>query len=95
VKRFSWFGVGLVIIGVAMLLDRLDVIPFGWQPVFWTLIAAFGIAKAVDGFGRKKSGHVFWGTILFLFGTYSLLRDLDVVELRSYWVIPRCWSSWV
>jgi hypothetical protein len=71
-----------------MLLDRLDVIRFGWQPVFWTLTAAFGIAKAVDGFGRKKSGRVFWGAILFLFGTYNLLHDLDVVELRSYWVLP-------
>ena len=87
-KRYSWFGIGLVIIGAAMLLDRLDVIRFGWQPIFWTLIAAFGIAKAVDGFGRKKSGRVFWGTVLFLFGAYNLLRDLDVVELRSYWMLP-------
>ena len=31
---------------------------------------------------------VFWGTLLFLLGSYCLLRDLDVVELRSYWWLP-------
>jgi hypothetical protein len=86
--RFSWLGIGLVMVGVAMLLDRLDVIQFGWQPVFWALIAAFGVAKVVESFGKKKSGPVFWGTILFLLGVYNLLRDFDVVELRSYWALP-------
>jgi hypothetical protein len=87
-NRFSWLGGGLLIIGSAMLLDRLDVVRFGWQPVFWTLVALFGIVKAVDGFGKKRSGRVFWGTFLFLFGVYELLRDLDVIELRSYWMFP-------
>jgi len=87
-NRFSWLGTGLVIIGAAMLLDRLDLVRVGWQPVFWIVILIFGGLRAVDGFSRKKHGRVFWGTMLFLFGTYQLLRGLDVVELRSYWMLP-------
>jgi hypothetical protein len=88
VKKVSWFGVGLILVGVAMLLDRFDVFSFGWMPVLWALVAVLGLVKAIDGFGKKKSGRVFWGTFWFLFGTYSLLRYIDVVELRSYWWLP-------
>lgn len=87
-KRVSWFGVGLILVGVAMFLDRFDVLSFGWMPVLWGLVAVIGLIKAIDGFGKNKSGRVFWGTFWFLFGTYNLLRDIDVVELRSYWWLP-------
>ena len=86
--RFSWLGIGLVLVGGAMLLDRIGVVQVGWQPVLWALLAVYGIVRAVDGFTKKKSGRVFWGTFLFLFGVYNALRDLDVVELRSYWLMP-------
>ena len=87
-KKFSWLGVGLVLAGTAMLLDRLDVVRFGWHVVVWLFVALFGIVKCIDGFGVKKSSRVFWGTFLFLLGVYNVLRDLEVVELRSYWLFP-------
>ena len=87
-NRSSWFGVGLIVVGVAMLLDRLDVVRMGWPFAIWTLMALFGLVKGVDGFGRRKPRLVFWGTFLFLLGTYCLLRDLDVVDLQSYWWLP-------
>ncbi len=88
VGRFSWLGVGLVLVGGTMLLDRIGVVQVGWQPVLWALLSVYGIVKAIDGFSKKKSGRVFWGTFLFLFGVYNVLRHLDIVELRSYWLFP-------
>lgn len=87
-QRFSWLGMGLVLVGGAMLLDRLNVVQVGWQSVVWALVAAYGTMKSIDGFNKKKSGRVFWGTFLFLFGAYNVLRGLDVIELRSYWLVP-------
>ena len=87
-NRFSWFGVALIVVGAVLLLDRIEVVSVGWSFAIWALIAVFGLVRAVDGFARKKPRLVFWGTLLFLLGTYSLLRDIDVVELRSYWWLP-------
>jgi len=88
VKRGSWFGIGLIVLGISMLLDRLDILGFGWHHVLWMLLAIFGLINAIEGFGKKKTGHVFGGTFLFLLGTYVLLWEIDVVELRSYWWLP-------
>jgi hypothetical protein len=88
VKRESWFGAGLIVLGTAMLLDRLDILRLGWQPVFWTLLAIVGLVNAIGGFSKKRTSRVFWGTFLFLLGAYNLLREVDVFELRSYWWLP-------
>lgn len=87
-NRFSWFGIALIVVGLVMLLERLDYVTFGWSLALWALIAVYGLVKGVDGFARKRPRRVFWGTLLFLLGDYGILRDLDVVELRSYWFLP-------
>ena len=86
--RFSWFGLVLLLVGSVLLLDRFGVVPLGWGPLLWFLLAAFGAVRTIEGFAKRKSGRVFWGTFLFLFGAYGMLRYLDVVELRSYWMMP-------
>lgn len=84
-RRFSWLGIGMIAIGTAMLLDRTHVLRFEWITVVWCVIGLFGLLRAIDGFGKKAKGRVFWGTFLFLFGMYATLRNLDIVELRTYW----------
>jgi hypothetical protein len=87
-NKVSWLGAGLVVLGLAMLVDRLNLVRFGWETALWLLLAVYGAVKAVDAFGKKKAGRVFWGALFFLFGSYSLLRDLGVVELHSSWMLP-------
>jgi hypothetical protein len=87
-KRFSWLGVGLIAIGTAMILDRLDVISWSWHIVLWALLAFFGAFKVVSGFQQKRRGRVFWGTMLFLFGLYGVLRELDLFGVPSYLCLP-------
>jgi hypothetical protein len=86
--RGAWLGIALVLVGLAMLLDRLDVMQFGWQPVFWGVVAVFGVVRAVSGFEKKKSGSIFWGTTLFLVGMYNILWRIGVVDVVSYWWPP-------
>lgn len=86
--RYSWFGIALILVGSTLLLDRFGIVRLGWEPVLWSLLAVFGAVRTTDGFGKKKSGRVFWGTFFFLSGVYGVLRYLDVVELRSYWPVP-------
>jgi hypothetical protein len=88
VKRWSWFGAGLIVLGIAMLLDRLEIVRFDWHIVLWALLAIVGLVKGMDGFSKKKTSRVFWGTFLFLLGAYNLLRGIDAIELRSYWWLP-------
>jgi len=88
VRKLSWIGIVMILVGLMMLLDRFDLIHLGLYPIFWSLVAVFGVVRCVDGFGKKKGGRVFWGTFLFLFGTYNILRHVDIVELRSYWMFP-------
>ena len=88
VKRFSLPGVGLIMVGATMLLDRFNVIRFDWSTVLWGIIALYGFVKAIDGNTRKKSGRVFLGTFFFLLGLYNILCNLEVIAFRSYWWMP-------
>jgi hypothetical protein len=88
VRRFSWLGVGLIVIGTAMILDRLDVISWSWHVALWALLALFGAYKVVSGFQWKHSGGAFWGTMLFLFGLYGVVRKLDLIDVPSYLCAP-------
>jgi hypothetical protein len=81
---FSWFGVGLVVIGLVLLLDRLDVLYFEWTTAVWGLLAVFGATRMVDGFRRKLRARLFWGTFLFLLGTYSVLYHLNVFPFHFH-----------
>jgi len=87
-SRFSWFGAALIAIGATMLLERLDVIDFGWGLVAWCVLAGFGGFKVADGFMRNARGSVFWGTVLLLVGLFNVLRYFDVIAFRSYLVFP-------
>jgi LiaF transmembrane domain len=87
-RTTSWVGVVLILIGLSLLLDRFDILRIGIFPILWSLVAVFGFARTVDGFGKNRPGRVFWGTFLFLLGSYNVLRRLDIIELRSYWMFP-------
>jgi len=80
---FSWFGAGLIVVGLVMLLGRLDVLYIDWTTVAWSLIAVFGAARVVDGFQQKLRARLFWGTFLALLGTFNVLRDLGVLSFRN------------
>jgi hypothetical protein len=79
--RFSWFGAGLVVVGVLLLLHRLGYVPFGWHTVFWGVVALAGAFKMYRSFIMKRRGGAFWGTILFVLGTLNVLDEVNLFTL--------------
>jgi hypothetical protein len=79
--RNFWFPVLLILIGAAMLLQRLHVVWVGWPALLWTLVAAGGGIKLYNGLALKSRGGVFWGLFWFVLGGACLLRALDAVWL--------------
>ncbi len=79
--RLSWFGVALIVIGAALILERLQVLRFTWSEVFWAVLVLVSAIKIVQGFsnsmttqGRRGRGRVFWWTVIGSYSTYQVLR---------------------
>ena len=81
--RGSWFGIALVIVGGALLLDRFNLVEVDFATIFWPLVMLFGLVAAGRGFSLNKRGKVFWGTIWFLYGLFFYLRSADFVDVPS------------
>jgi hypothetical protein len=86
--KFPWFGVGLVVVGSAMLLHRMGVVTFGWHAALWGILALFGAYKLVTAFTTGRSGAAFWGTVLLVLGGYQTLEGLGVIYVSSYLLFP-------
>jgi cell wall-active antibiotic response 4TMS protein YvqF len=87
-SRAPWFAVALILVGAVLLLDRLDLIRFGFQMALWSVLAVFGLVKAVQGFSRNQKGSIFGGTVAFLYGLFFLLRSSDYVDVRMGMFFP-------
>jgi predicted membrane protein len=76
-----WFGLFLVIIGGAWLLDNLNVLNFlpGFLISWKTFLIGLGLYLI---FGPKQKGT---GLILIAVGGIFLLDDFDVVDIRNFW----------
>jgi hypothetical protein len=87
--KIPWFGVGLIVVGAVMLLHRLDVISLGWHAALWALVALFGVYKLISAFSNGgRPGSAFWGTVLFVLGTYQTLERMDLFCVDSYLLFP-------
>ena len=78
--RFSWFPVALIVVGTAMLLQKLHVVQMDWHILFWGLLALGGIYKLVRGFTAKSRGGVFWGMVFLTAGVFALLHIYDIID---------------
>lgn len=83
-----FFAVALILVGIVLLLDRLEVVRIGFHMAFWSLVMLFGLVQAVQGFSRDRRGRVFGGTVLFLYGLFFLLRFSDYVDVRAGMFFP-------
>ncbi len=86
--RFPWFGVGLIVVGAAMLLHRLGIVNFGWHAALWGIVALFGAYKLITAFTTGRSGAAFWGTVLLVIGGYQALEETGLVYISSYLLFP-------
>ena len=84
----SWFGIILVVFGAAMLLDRLDVINVDFSNILWPFMMILGLLIVGRGFSADRRGKIYWGTVLFLYSLFFLLRSIDRFEIEGYMFFP-------
>ena len=75
-------------VGVALLLDRLHILRFGYWTIIWGGVFVYGGVHAARGFNRGVRGQIFWGTVLFLFSLQFLLRSFELIEFKPYFFSP-------
>lgn len=81
---FPWVGVLLIIVGALLLLDKLAIIDFGFARILWGTVIVYGLFLVVQGFSRNRSGSIFWGTVMFLYGVYFLSRTFELFHSHLF-----------
>ncbi|MDZ7261295.1 MAG: DUF5668 domain-containing protein [candidate division KSB1 bacterium] len=77
-------GVLLIVVGLLLLLSRLDLLQFNWGHLYPLLLMALGLLCFLTIRRRKDAGAVFPGTIFFLLGLFFFLRNYDLI----YYLYP-------
>lgn len=86
--KISIVGIILVALGLALLLDRLDVVDIGFGRIVWIFAGVLGAWLVFRGFLYNERGKAYWGTVLFLFSIYFLLRNFGLVEFHGRTFLP-------
>ena len=84
-KGTPTLGIILVIVGLALLLNALDLYDFHWSYILIIIGAAFFVLA----FTGKDKGAVFPGAILLLLGLFYLLRHYYILDdsMRYLWPV--------
>ena len=82
-----------IIVGAALLLDRLDLLSFRWDKLFWVAAFVTGGYLATEGFVRRKKGRVFWGSLLFFFSCYQVLIRFGIIDRYDFFTLSALFLS--
>ena len=84
-SKISITGMLLIAFGSFLLLDRMNVISFGWDRIFWAFTGIAGAVLAVDGFSNKRRGKIFWGSLLFFVSVSFSIYVWDLLWWPEYY----------
>ena len=56
--KIPWFGVGLVIIGAAILIQKLHLVELEFWSVFWPVMMLLALIGVSRGFARDRRASV-------------------------------------
>lgn len=79
-KNLPWFGTMLILFGVVLLLNQINIIDVKFSQVMWAALAVYGFAISYHGFTKKRNGKIFWGTVLFLTSIFFILKNLYIFD---------------
>jgi len=86
--RILIIGSLFIILGAALLLDRLDVMAFRWDKLFWIAATITGMFLTGDGLVRRKRGKTFWGSLLLFFSLFQTLTRFGAIERYGFYTLP-------
>src|SRR5436190_15815654 len=87
-RQIPWFGIAIIVVGVAILLTRLHLVDLEFSNVFWPLMMGLAVVNVTRGFAKERRGQIFGGTVWFLYSLFFFLRSADFIEVRPHMFIP-------
>ncbi len=75
-------GLILIIIGAVLLVNKLTSYYVGWDEIYPIILIIIGILIFKAVLKKRDKGGIFFGTLLFLLGSYFLLRNYDFISYR-------------
>lgn len=79
VNRIPIIGFVLVLLGVTLLLNQMDVIDIGGWSLIWIGLALFGGATVIRSFMYNERQRIFFGTFCFLAGILFFLKKAGFI----------------
>jgi hypothetical protein len=73
-NRVPIIGLVLVLLGITLLLNHMDVIDIGGWALVWVGVALFGAATVIRSFIYNERHRIFFGTLCFLTGILFFLE---------------------
>ena len=86
--RVSLLGIFLIAFGALLLLRKFGVIDLHVREIVWPALALFGLIVAGRGLADGVKWKIFWGTVLFLYSIFFLLRSLDRYDIPLGMIFP-------
>ena len=81
-------GILFIVLGSALLLDRLDVMSLRWGRVFWALVTVFGGVLVVLAFVNRIRRNLMWGNLFLFFGGVVALYQWHVIPREDFYFLP-------
>lgn len=91
IKNLSALLIGLIFIfaGMGLLLNRLEIIDFGWSQIYPILFLLLSLVSFISSIkGQRNSA--FWAGIFLVLGLFFLLRNFDIIPyfwFDEFWPI--------
>ncbi len=84
INNVSLIGIFFLVLGIALLLHKLEIIPSLWIYVFWGSIGLYGLGITVTTFPQQRRSPVFWGSLMFFFSIGVILHRANVLQSESW-----------
>ena len=88
---FPIFGIFLIILGIGLILNRLQLLHYHWGGILWVCLGLAGLAATIQAFITRRRGVVFWGSFLFFTSIAMLVHRSELVSFAP-WDAPATFS---
>jgi hypothetical protein len=80
-------GIFLILLGAALILNKLHVFHYGWGIILWVCLSVVGFVTVVQAFITRRRGVVFWGSLLFFVSVTMVAHRFVPIDFAP-WDVP-------
>jgi uncharacterized membrane protein HdeD (DUF308 family) len=76
----SLVGVVFIVLGVALILNKMHLLPYRWDVIMWGSMGVYGLLVAALAFVTRRRGIIFLGSLMFFCSIAGILHKLYIVD---------------